>query len=112
MDVFDSKQSFSPKLIETGAANYLNKALLHSHEFKKEYNKNVHNLILFAVIGFMVVCTLWFLYKRGSVVQSNEYKHNQAKCVLNVLSQIDQKIIHPPKNSTLLTGLPVWDNTL
>jgi hypothetical protein len=101
-----------PKLIETGASNYLNKALLHSHKFKKEYNQYMHNITLLSITGVIVVCMVWVLYKRASVVKNNEYKHNQTQYVLNALSQLNQEIIHPPKNPTLLTGLPVWDSNL
>jgi hypothetical protein len=102
----------TPKLIETGASNYLNKALLHSHKFKKEYNQYVYNITLLIITGVIVVCIILFLYKRALVVKNNEYKHSQVQYVLNSLNQINQETVHPQKTSSLLTGLPVWDSTI
>lgn len=101
-----------PSLTEPGVKYFLNGVLKQCKEKRVYFNNSLFNLSMLCLFIIIIGSFLFYNYRGKLSPQEKELKKQQQKQdILSKLNQINVDLYKGSKNASLITDLPVWNNS-
>jgi len=102
-----------PTLIEPGVRYFIGGTLKECYKFKERHVNIIFNVGMTFMLLILVATVLVYKYKGKLSPREMEFKTRQKQEY--IVSKLQQIAIHKKQknyNDTMITDLPVWDNSL